>query len=315
MTSSKPQITIAIEAIKSNIPGVAYKLDEPMKNYTSFNIGGPVHIMLLPGNAATFMAVCDLLTGYGIKPLVIGNGSNLLVSDEYHEIVAINTLNLDSVSIINNLSAAPQGYCEISVDAGAKLSKVALFAYENGLAGLEFAHGIPGTLGGAIVMNAGAYGIEMKDVVYSTTAFNSKDGKFTLTAEENGFSYRQSRFSKTEDVVLSAVLRLRSGDKAGIKKKMDDLDARRRESQPLDLPSGGSTFKRPGEGYAASLIEQVGLKGFSIGGAQISEKHSGFIVNNGDATFNEVIAVIEHVQDVVFKQLGIQLEPEIKIVR
>jgi UDP-N-acetylmuramate dehydrogenase len=259
--------------------------------------------------------VCDLLTKYDIKPLVIGNGSNLLVNDEYHEIIVINTSKLDSISIVDSLSVDSQEYCDISVDAGALLSKVALFAYENGLAGLEFALGIPGTLGGAIVMNAGAYGIEMKDVVYSTTAFNSNDGKFTLTAEENEFSYRQSRFTKTEDVVLSSILRLKPGEKTSIKKEMDDLSARRRESQPLELPSGGSTFKRPEEGYAASLIDQVGLKGFSIGGAQVSKKHSGFIVNTGDATFEDVIAVIEHVQDVVFKQLGIQLEPEIKIVR
>jgi len=315
MTINKPQLINAIEAIKANMPEVVFKLDEPMKSYTSFNIGGPVRIMLFPENAASLIAVCDLLTGYDITPLIIGNGSNLLVSDEYHEIIVINTSKLNSISIAGRISSASQEYCDISVDAGALLSKVALFAYENGLAGLEFALGIPGTLGGAIVMNAGAYGIEMKDVVYSTTAFNCKDGIFTLTAAENEFSYRWSRFSNTEDVVLSSVLRLRLGDKAIIKQDMDNLSARRSESQPLDLPSGGSTFKRPGEGYAASLIEQVGLKGFSIGGAQVSEKHSGFIVNNGNATFKDVIAVIEHVQEVVFKQLGIQLEPEIKIVR
>ena len=315
MTSNKALITNAIEAIKANMPDVAYKLDEPMKTHTSFNIGGPVHIMLFPGNAASLMALCDLLTGYDIMPLIIGNGSNLLVSDKYHEIIVINTSKINSISIVDSLSTTSQDYCDISVDAGALLSEVALFAYENGLAGLEFALGIPGSLGGAVVMNAGAYGIEMKDVVYSTTAFNSEDGMFILTAEENEFSYRQSRFSKTEDVVLSSVLRLRTGDKPSIKQKMDELSARRNESQPLDLPSGGSTFKRPEEGYAASLIEQAGLKGFSIGGAQVSEKHSGFIVNNGDATFRDVNAVIDHVQDVVFKQLGIQLEPEIKIVR
>ena len=315
MTINKPQITNAIKAIKANIPDVEYKLDEPMKNHTSFKIGGPVRIMLFPENAASLMAVCDLLIGYDITPLILGNGSNLLVSDEYHEIIVLNTSKYNSISIVDSVSSNSKEYCDISVDAGALLSKVAMFAYDNGLAGLEFALGIPGTLGGAIVMNAGAYGIEMKDVVYSTTAFNSKDGKFTLTAAENEFSYRRSRFSETEDVVLSSILRLRFGDKARIKQDMDDLSARRRESQPLDLPSGGSAFKRPGEGYAASLIEQVGLKGFSIGGAQVSDKHSGFIVNNGNATFNDIIAVINHVQDVVFKQLGIELEPEIKIVR
>ena len=315
MTNNKSQITNAIEAIKANMPDVIYKLNEPMKKYSSFKIGGMVRIMVFPGDVISLMDVCNLLNGYDITPLIIGNGSNLLVSDEFHEIVMINTSKLNNISIVNNLPAASRKYCGINVDAGALLSKVALFAYENGLTGFEFALGIPGTLGGAIVMNAGAYGNEMKDVVYSTTAFNCKDGMFTLTTEGNGFSYRQSRFTRTEDVVLSSVLRLQAGDKASIKQKMDDLGARRRESQPLDLPSGGSTFKRPGAGYAAALIEQAGLKGFSIGGAQVSEKHCGFIVNNGDATFKDVIDVIEHVQDVVFEQLGIQLEPEIKIVR
>jgi len=165
------------------------------------------------------------------------------------------------------------------------------------------------------VMNAGAYGVEMKDVVFSTSVYNNKTGIQVLTAEDNRFSYRKSRFTNTDDVVLSSILRLRYGDKKQIKQKMDELNSRRRESQPLDLPSGGSTFKRPVEGYAAALIEQAGLKGFSIGGAQISEKHSGFIVNTDRAEFKDVIALIEHVQETVFRKLGVQLEPEIKIVR
>jgi len=190
-----------------------------------------------------------------------------------------------------------------------------MFAYEHGLTGFEFAHGIPGTVGGAIVMNAGAYGGEMKDVVVSTTAYNKDLGIHTLTAAENDFSYRHSRFSDSSDIVLSAVIRLQKGDKDAIMHKMLELSARRRESQPLELPSGGSTFKRPKEGYAAQLIEQAGLKGFSIGGAEVSQKHSGFIVNNGNATFSDVMAVIEHVQKEVFNKFFVELEPEIKIVR
>jgi len=315
MTIKKSQITNIIKEIDLKLPHIPYKLDEPMKDHTSFRIGGAVSVMLFPESAASMAEVCSLLNEHGTKPLIIGNGSNLLVSDEKHDLVVINTLNLNNISVVDNPPSASRDYCDINIEAGVLLSKAAIFAYEKGLTGLEFAHGIPGTLGGAIVMNAGAYGIEMKDIVFNTTAYNNKSGVFTLTAAENKFSYRQSRFANTEDVVLSSVLRLHYGDKVSIKQKMDDLDARRRESQPLDLPSGGSTFKRPGDGYAAALIDQAGLKGFSIGGAQISEKHSGFIVNKGNASFTDVMAIIEHVQEVVLKQLGTKLEPEIRIVR
>jgi len=166
-----------------------------------------------------------------------------------------------------------------------------------------------------VMMNAGAYGGEMKDVIYSTTAYNNEDGCFTLTDADNEFSYRKSRFTNTDDTILSAVIRLKKGDKSKIKSKMDELAARRRESQPLSLASGGSTFKRPKEGYAAALIEQAGLRGFTIGGAQVSQKHTGFVVNKGNATFADILAVIEHTQDIVLKQFGVKLEPEIRIIR
>jgi UDP-N-acetylmuramate dehydrogenase len=164
-------------------------------------------------------------------------------------------------------------------------------------------------------MNAGAYGGEMKDVILSTRACNPKTGEFTVTGEEHGFSYRHSRFSDTDDVVLSSVIRLRKSNKENIKSKMDELSARRRESQPLDLPSAGSTFKRPQKEYAAALIEQAGLKGFAIGGAAVSEKHSGFIVNRGDAAYADVMAVIDHVRERVLEQFGIELELEVKILK
>jgi len=165
-------------------------------------------------------------------------------------------------------------------------------------------------------MNAGAYGGEMKDVVYSTSAFNKKDGKYSLTAAENEFSYRRSRFTDISDIILSAVIRLKKGDKKTIKNTMEKLCNRRSESQPLDYPSGGSTFKRPKEDcYAASLIEQAGLRGFTVGDAQVSEKHTGFVINKGNAAFSDVITVIENVQDIVFRQSGIRLIPEIKIIR
>jgi len=315
MINFKSEITNVIEKINIKQPGVEYRLNEPMRNHTSFKIGGVVRVMLFPENTAALTETYDLLNENGITPFIMGNGSNLLFSDEEHDIVVINTIKMNVISMMDNKTTASQGYCDITVDAGALLSKAAIFAYENGLAGLEFAHGIPGTTGGAVVMNAGAYGKEIKDVVYNTTAYNGRVGKYTLTAAENEFSYRHSRFVSTGDVVLSVVLRLQCGDKDTIKQEMDSLTLKRRESQPLNLPSGGSVFKRPNGGYAAALIEQAGLKGFSIGGAQVSDKHSGFIVNKGDASFKDVLALIEHVQEVVFKQFAIKLKPEIKIVK
>jgi len=315
MTKYKSEITNVIEKIKLKSSGVEYKLNELMRNHTSFKIGGTVRVMLFPESTASLIETYDMLNENGVIPFIMGNGSNLLVSDEEHDIVVINTLKMNSISIANGTPSTPQGYCDITVDAGALLSQAAVYAYEKGLTGFEFAHGIPGTLGGAIVMNAGAYDVEMKDVVYSTTGYSEKAGRFTLTAAENKFSYRQSRFTNTKDVVLSSVIRLRYGDKVYIKQKMGDLASKRSESQPLNLPSGGSAFKRPNGGYAAALIEQAGLKGFSIGEAQISEKHSGFIVNKGNAKFEDVLTLIEYVQETVFKQLGIELEPEIKIVK
>ena len=191
---------------------------------------------------------------------------------------------------------------------------MALFAWKQGLAGLAFAHGIPGTLGGGVVMNAGAYGGEMKDVVADVTALYP-DGVRTLTADEMGFSYRHSAFSSGEGIVLGAKLKLEPGDPNAIKAKMDELMARRKASQPLESPSAGSTFKRPPGHYAGPLIESCGLKGARIGGAEVSCKHAGFVVNAGGATCADVLALMEKVQKTVFDTYGVLLEPEVKIVR
>jgi len=308
-------ISSAIENIKRKVPSIVLKRDEPLRFHTTFKVGGPVRVMFFPDSAAKLIEICDIFNEYKIKPLTIGNGSNILADDRMLEIAVINTSKLCGMKLIMDEGYASSDYRGIEVDAGTLLSKLAVFACENGLTGLEFVHGIPGTVGGAVVMNAGAYGGEMKDIVYNTTVYNLKTGKHTLTEAENEFSYRHSRFSKSGEIVLSAALRLQPGKKEHIKQKMEELSARRCESQPLNIPSGGSTFKRPKEGYAAALIEQAGLKGYSAGGAMVSEKHSGFIVNKGNAAFSDIMAVIEHVQDEVFKQSGIQLEPEIKIVR
>jgi len=315
-------ITRATDAIKQKIPNITLKRDEPLRYHTSFKIGGPVRVMLFPVSPEDLVKICDIFSEYKISPLIMGNGSNILADDKMLDLAVVNTSGLSVMELLGaegasggNRNAAMSGYRDIEVYAGALLSKLAVFAYENGLTGLEFAHGIPGTVGGAVVMNAGAYGGEMKDVIIGTTAYSKETGEFSLTAEENMFSYRNSRFSQKDEVVISARVRLQQGNKEIIKQKMDELSARRRESQPLDLPSGGSTFKRPKEGYAAALIEQAGLKGYKIGGAQVSNKHSGFIVNTGSATFSDIMAVVEHVQSEVFKQSGTQLALEIKIVR
>ena len=300
-------ISKAIEAARTKLPTMECRLDEPMMNYTSFRIGGPVRAMFFPSNADEIMELHSLLHEYETVPLIIGNGTNLLINDSKTlEMVAIKTTGLSVIEQTNET--------DITAGAGVSLSKLAIYALECGLTGLEYAHGIPGSLGGAISMNAGAFGGEMKDVVHSTSAFRYDSGMYSITNAEHGFSYRRSRFSDIEDIILSSVIRLQKGDKDGIKAKMDDLYERRRVSQPLELPSGGSAFKRPKDGYAADLIERAGLKGFSIGGAQVSQKHSGFIVNNGGASFTDIMTVINYVIETVYRKFNVELEPEYRIV-
>jgi UDP-N-acetylmuramate dehydrogenase len=316
MTNEKLQIANFINDITHRLPSASIKPDETIKGYTTFKIGGSVSVMVFPDSTACLTDICRILSEHDIVPLVIGNGSNILFDDNHLDIVVVNTSKLNGISILGDKDSDSHDYCDIEAEAGALLSDIAVFALDKGFTGFEFAHGIPGTLGGAVMMNAGAYGGEMKDVVYRTTAYNSKDGTHSLTAAENDFSYRKSRFSDNSDIILSAVLRLKKGDRAAIKNTMDELCDRRQKSQPLDFPSGGSTFKRPKEGcYAASLIEQAGLKGFTVGDAGVSEKHTGFVINKGNATFADVMTVIEHVQDTVYKQSGIRLITEIKIVK
>ena len=300
-------ISQALGYIHDRLPEIRCRLEEPMKNHTSLRIGGPVRAMLFPETTEELVLLCEALKACDVTPLIMGNGTNMLVDDGSLDIIVINTTMLRTVS--------RTGETEIAADAGASMSKLAVLACDFGLSGLEFAHGIPGTLGGAVMMNAGAYGGEMKDVVCSTNALGRDTGVFTVAGEEHGFSYRTSRFFDSGEIILSSVLKLQIDDKRNIKAKMDELAERRRISQPLDLPSAGSTFKRPKEGYAAALIEQAGLKGYMIGGAQVSEKHSGFVVNRGSATFSDVLAVVDHVAETVFKKTGAVLELEIKIVR
>ena len=293
-----------IEAIKKEWLTVAVKRDEPLRNHTTFKVGGAVRLMCFPENVKCAARLFELLCENGEVPYILGNGSNILADDKDHDIAVINTSKLRNIALTDTV---------ITADSGVLLSEIAFFAYKHGLTGLEFAHGIPGSLGGAIVMNAGAYDGEMKDVVRATNIYNTTAGVTTIRDEEHAFSYRNSIFTNNNDIILSSELRLKKGDADVIKQKMDEFANRRATSQPLDKPSAGSIFKRPKDNYAAVLIEQAGLKGFATGGAQVSEKHAGFVINTGNATFCDIMAVIEYVQETVEKQCGVKLEMEVSI--
>jgi UDP-N-acetylmuramate dehydrogenase len=283
-----------------------------MRNHTSFKIGGPVSEMWLPKSDTELRDTLALLHNRGVSPLLIGRGTNLLVSDSPLDIVVVKTYpELAKTEVRGN---------EIYAQSGAALSAVAALARDNSLTGLEFAHGIPGSLGGAIFMNAGAYGGDMAGVVTRVDAFDSGGELLGFTNEQCEFSYRNSIFSVTGDVILAAKIQLEPGDADEISAKMREFAERRRESQPLEFPSAGSAFKRPppknGEPqYAAQLIDAVGLRGYRVGGAAVSDKHAGFIVNLGGATCDDVLRVIEHVRNEVLRKFSVELEPEIKIVK
>ena len=287
-------------------PDGIFKERESMSAHTSFRIGGAASVMFFPRTDEELAYLLVSCRESGTRTLVMGNGTNLLVADRLPEMAVIKTTGLDAICERDHV---------ITAGAGALLSRVASRALESGLSGLAFAAGIPGSAGGAVYMNAGAYGGEMKDVVKSVTALDKDLHAVRYSAEECGFSYRHSRFSDTELIILSVEIALRPGNKAEIKAEMDELARKRRAKQPLNLPSAGSTFKRPQNGFAAAMIEEAGLKGYTVGGAQVSEKHSGFVVNKGGATFSDVLTVMEYVREMVKARTGVELVPEVKIIR
>ncbi len=299
-------IDLFARELNSGFPGTGIFFGEPMRRHTTFRIGGTVSLFAEPKSLEAFVWAVRELRRRGIPYMVLGNGSNVLFSDRPHDLVVLSTARLDTVRVSVD---------SIISGAGVLLSRLGNAALEAGLTGLEFAHGIPGSLGGGIYMNAGAYGGELKDVVESVTFLDCYGTLRTVANRDCRFGYRTSRFEGSEEVILSAALRLRPGDPRAIKEKMEDLAARRREKQPLNLPSAGSTFKRPENGFASKLIDEAGLKGASIGGARVSEKHAGFIVNAGGASFEDVDALMELVCDTVRKRTGITLEPEIRVIR
>lgn len=293
------------ERLHATCPELELRQNEPMARHTSFRIGGPVRLMALPKSEAELIAALAAAKEAGIKPIPLGNGSNLLCRDEPIDCFIIKTL--DGLNTLERLEGN-----RIRCGSGVLLSKLAAFAQKEGLTGLEFASGIPGSLGGGTVMNAGAYGGELKDVLVETRYVTLDGEVHTLSGEAQGFGYRKSAFEGGDKIVTQGILQLTPGDPAAIKERMNELNQKRRSKQPLEYPSAGSTFKRPVGGFAAALIDQCGLKGLRVGGAQVSEKHAGFVVNIGGATCADVLALTDQIREIVLEKTGIKLELEIK---
>ncbi len=282
--------------------------DVQMSKYTTFKTGGTAPLFIEPESVEALSKVMKACSDENIKPFILGNGSNLLVADE-----GVSTVVIKLGEAFNNIELI--GDDTIVCGAGLSLSKLCNFALDNSLTGLEFAFGIPGSCGGAAYMNAGAYGGEMKDVLIKCTHIDADGNLATRIGDELNLSYRHSAYTESDDVIISLELKLKKGSRDDIRAKMNELIAKRRDKQPLEFPSAGSTFKRPEGYFAAALIEECGLKGKTIGGAQVSEKHSGFIINIGNATANDILSLISFVQKTVFEKKGVNLETEVKIIR
>lgn len=278
--------------------------EEPMKKHTTFRIGGPAEYLILPQTIEEIADVIKLCRQEEIPWYIVGNGSNLLVADEGVRGVVI--------QLLRNFNQIQVEGCQIRMQAGAQNAAVAKRALDASLTGFEFAAGIPGTIGGAVVMNAGAYGGEMKDILKEVTVLDPNGMIRTIPAEELELGYRTSIIARKGYVVLEAVIVLKTGDPKEIKAAMDELKEKRVTKQPLEYPSAGSTFKRPEGYFAGKLIMDAGLRGFSVGGAQISEKHCGFVINKGNATAKDVTELMDETKKIVMEKFGVALEPEVK---
>ena len=283
-----------------------YRLREPLSRHTSFRIGGPAAIMAFPKNTEELKQLLQGAAAAGVQPYVLGAGTNILAPDEGLDALVICLK--DALCGIRRLDET-----RLEIYAGESMAKAAVFAKNHALTGLEFAHGIPGTLGGGVYMNAGAYGGELKQIVESVTILTMDGEEKTLSGEECGFGYRTSVYQKLPCVIVRAVLRLQTGDPDVIGQTMRTLMEKRKASQPLELPSAGSTFKRPEGYFAGPLIERAGLKGCGFGGAEVSKKHAGFVVNTGGASAGDVKKTIAMVQSRVWEASGVRLEPEVRI--
>ena len=293
--------------------GLPFTEQEPLAPHTTFRIGGAACFWLTPKNTAQLREMLALCRAHGVRRYLLGNGSNTLFSDEGFDGAVIDLRGIDEPV---TCETQPDGAAVLTVSAGATLGRLCAEAQKRGLAGLEFACGIPGTVGGAVYMNAGAYGGEMKDVLTEVTFLNETGVLCTLPAAELALGYRTSVFEQhPEWCIVSARVRLTAGDKDAITAQMQDFLQRRRDKQPLEWPSAGSTFKRPQGAFAGKLIEDCGLRGLQVGGAQISEKHCGFVINRGGATCADVLALTEQVKKVVLEKTGYVLEREIRVVK
>ena len=280
------------------------RINEPMKNHTTFKIGGPAQYYVTPESVTQIQEVVSLCRNMNIPLHVIGNGSNILVGDDGVDGVVLALFNTFSdYEIKDNV---------ITAQAGMSLIKLAVIALREGLTGLEFASGIPGSVGGAVYMNAGAYDGQMKDVVTSVTVLDEAGNIRILGRDELDMGYRTSAVAKNNMIVLQVVIELKSGDKEQIKARMNQLSELRKQKQPLEYPSAGSTFKRPEGYFAGKLIADAGLKGYSIGGAAVSEKHAGFVVNMGGATAKDVVELTDYIKKRIMEQFGVTLELEVK---
>lgn len=286
--------------------GCEFYENEPMSNRTSFKTGGPADLLVCPGNIDALITILKVCKENNIRTFIIGNGSNILVSDNgLSGVVVMLSSNFSEIKLLDEETV----YCQ----SGVSMTKLCRFALEHSLSGLEFAFGIPGTAGGAAYMNAGAYGGEMKDVLVKCEHIDENMNISSFSDDELKLGYRKSVYTDSSNIITSLTLKLKKADYNDIKAKMDENLFKRKDKQPLEYPSAGSTFKRPEGYFAGALIEECGLKGYSVGGAQVSEKHAGFVINKNHATSSDVLKLISHIQDTVYKNKGVLLETEVKI--
>lgn len=298
-----------LSAVKSLAASLNCRIEifAPLSNHTSFKVGGRCDMLIYPNSLESLAKLHTKCKEVSLNSIILGNGTNVLFTDRgFRGVVFILSNEIGGVTVEGDTIVA---------QAGASLKKLCITALDNGLTGLEFAYGIPGTVGGAVYMNAGAYGGEVKDVIVSVTAADASGNVITFTRDELDMGYRKSIFTDSDYVILSATFKLNDGDRTEIKDKMDDLMSRRKDKQPLEYPSAGSTFKRPEGTYAGLVIEQSGLKGYTVGGAQVSEKHANFVINKGGATATDIINLIDDVKKIVKEKTGYDLECEVKLIK
>lgn len=287
--------------------GIHYETDVSMAAKTSFKTGGNAEMMVYPDNTTQLKSILKVCKSNNIQTYIIGNGSNILVSDNGLSGVVVRlSNNFSDIRLVDETT--------VEAEAGASMKALCMFCLEHSLSGLEFAYGIPGTAGGAAYMNAGAYGGEMKDVLVKCEHLDSDGKEGSFEGDEIKLGYRQSAYSNSDYVITKLVLKLKKADYGDIKALMDENLGKRKAKQPLEFPSAGSTFKRPEGYFAGALIEQCSLKGFTVGGAQVSEKHAGFVINKGGATSSDIEKLIKHIQKVVYDEKGVMLEPEVKFL-